>query len=238
MINRGKYPNAFGGWEKIVTIIEEEDAFNNELFLDTFLESFEVLKPYFKEDMLPKDAAQLLCEIEVFARHDTFPNAGLDKCRMAQGLAQFLSAKVFDSWDYAFALNKEYGVDVDDLTDEQCVVIDGGAAWVMEVGQLRQYYLDRTIRKMQEARLEETAQDEVEILLTDEEAAQLFTYLEEALDKEPCDNTFKHTIEWVRSNLGEDRIEEVLRSLESMGGFCDCEVLWNCTVYYDIEDDE
>ena len=74
--------------------------------------------------------------------------------------------------------------------------------------------------------------------LSHEEASQLFAYLEDVLDKEPCDNTLKHSIQWVRENLGDDRLDVIVESLESMGGFCDCEVLFNATACHDLNEED
>ena len=65
-------------------------------------------------------------------------------------------------------------------------------------------------------------------LLTKEEAASLFEFLEEGLDKSGCDHTLRSTRLWLEKNISEEMAESVIREIAAMGGHCDCEVLMNC----------
>ena len=65
-------------------------------------------------------------------------------------------------------------------------------------------------------------------LLSLEQVASLFEYLEEQLDGSGCDHSSRHTQKWLDMNVPNDDHEKVLAELEDMGGYCDCEVLMNC----------
>ncbi|MBR1702892.1 MAG: DUF2695 domain-containing protein [Lachnospiraceae bacterium] len=63
---------------------------------------------------------------------------------------------------------------------------------------------------------------------------KLFLFLENELEKEPCDHTLKHTEKWISDNFGNEKKEDIIREMKEMGGYCDCEVLLNCYENYDI----
>jgi tetratricopeptide (TPR) repeat protein len=54
----------------------------------------------------------------------------------------------------------------------------------------------------------------------------LGAYLEEKLGHEPCDHSHRHTDAWLASSGVKSRAK-ALRSLQAVGGYCDCEVLAN-----------
>lgn len=69
-------------------------------------------------------------------------------------------------------------------------------------------------------------------ILSLEQVASLFEYLEEQLDGSGCDHSRRHTQKWLDMNVPNDDHEKVLAELEDLGGYCDCEVLMNCYEEY------
>lgn len=65
----------------------------------------------------------------------------------------------------------------------------------------------------------------------------LFNYLRKCLDKEPCNHTLIHTIEWLKKKYVDNNaiIDRVLDEIREDGGYCDCEVLLNCYERYELE---
>jgi hypothetical protein len=88
----------------------------------------------------------------------------------------------------------------------------------------------RRRRLRAEYKARERAEERERLGLTREQFEDLSEYLEEALEREPCDHTLRHSVAWAQSR-GLDP-ERVTAGLEALGGFCDDEVLWN------IEPDE
>lgn len=72
-------------------------------------------------------------------------------------------------------------------------------------------------------------------LLSLEQVASLFEYVESQLDETGCDHSRRHTKQWLAMNIPKNQHEAVLTEMEDMGGFCDCEVLMNC--YEDYEEE-
>ncbi len=72
-------------------------------------------------------------------------------------------------------------------------------------------------------------------ILTVEQVAALYEYVEEMLEESGCDHTRKHTLKWLEENIPADQREAVAAEIEEMGGYCDCEVLMNCYEEYDEE---
>ncbi len=70
-------------------------------------------------------------------------------------------------------------------------------------------------------------------LLTREEVESLFDFLETALENDGCDNSLKHTKQWLMDNHKNE--DDVIKEIHEMGGFCDCEVLLNCYEDYDLD---
>lgn len=62
--------------------------------------------------------------------------------------------------------------------------------------------------------------------LTPKTLAELGEHLDSALKQDPCDHSLRHTQAWLDSQ-GTQSTEKVLKSLRSLGGCCDCEVLFN-----------
>lgn len=72
-------------------------------------------------------------------------------------------------------------------------------------------------------------------LLSSNQVASLFEYVETQLDEDGCDHSRKHTTQWLVMNIPQDQHEAVLAEIAEMGGYCDCEVLMNCYEDYDEE---
>ena len=71
-------------------------------------------------------------------------------------------------------------------------------------------------------------------LLTLEQVASLFEYLESHMNQSGCDQSFTHTKQWLAINIPQEQHEAILSEMEALGGYCDCEVLMNC--YEEYED--
>lgn len=71
-----------------------------------------------------------------------------------------------------------------------------------------------------------------EYLLSLEQVAALFEYVEEKLDESGCDHTRRHTEKWLEMNIPQSDYKAALAEIEDMGGYCDCEVLMNCYEEY------
>ena len=70
--------------------------------------------------------------------------------------------------------------------------------------------------------------------LTREEVEELFDFVGEQVEQQGCDHTRRFTDTWLKENITPERHGKVYSELEDMGGFCDCEVLYNCYEEYDI----
>ena len=77
-------------------------------------------------------------------------------------------------------------------------------------------------------------QQKVAHILTANQAAALFAYVEIRLQDESCNHTHRFTQAWLDENIDFMQHEAVLIELEDMGGYCDCEVLMNCYEDYDL----
>lgn len=71
-------------------------------------------------------------------------------------------------------------------------------------------------------------------ILSKIKAQKLFRYLEAQLEATPCDNTLHFTEQWLEDNIPQEKIENIITEIKDMGGYCDCEVLFNCYDKYDI----
>ena len=71
-------------------------------------------------------------------------------------------------------------------------------------------------------------------MLTQENVQELFAHLEEQLDHSCCDHTLRYTKQWLKDNIPQEMIESIVAEMTDMGGYCDCEVLFNCYESYDI----
>lgn len=83
-------------------------------------------------------------------------------------------------------------------------------------------------------KMEYKAQRKMGHILTANQAADLFAYVEVRLHDEGCTHTHRFTQEWLDANVDSMKHEAVLTELENMGGCCDCEVLLNCYEDYEL----
>ena len=63
--------------------------------------------------------------------------------------------------------------------------------------------------------------------LSPEQSASLRAFLEGRLESNECDHSLRNTKEGILALGVARRAKQILRWLESRGGFCDCEVLHN-----------
>jgi hypothetical protein len=66
--------------------------------------------------------------------------------------------------------------------------------------------------------------------LSDELLESLFKFVETSVDANGCDHSRRFTEKWL--GLNKVSPESVLRWLESNGGFCDCEVIFNAMQHW------
>lgn len=71
-------------------------------------------------------------------------------------------------------------------------------------------------------------------ILTANQAASLFEYIDIRLQDQRCDYTHRFTQEWLDNNIPATQHPFILAEIEDMGGFCDCEVLLNCYEDYEL----
>lgn len=72
-------------------------------------------------------------------------------------------------------------------------------------------------------------------VLKRDQVEQLFTYVSGRLGKTNCDHTMRFTELWLKETLPPDIYEAAIEEIQSMGGYCDCEVLMNCYEDYELE---
>ncbi len=72
-------------------------------------------------------------------------------------------------------------------------------------------------------------------LLSKKQVVELFAFLEDALEQEPCNHTLSNTEKWLVQHFEDKQRRSILHEIQEMGGYCDCEVLMNCYEDYDIE---
>ena len=71
-------------------------------------------------------------------------------------------------------------------------------------------------------------------VLSRDQVEQLFAYVSGRLGKVPCDHTLHFTELWLKETLPADVFAKAMEEIESMGGYCDCEVLLNCYEDYEL----
>lgn len=72
-------------------------------------------------------------------------------------------------------------------------------------------------------------------ILTDEEAMDLFFCVSGKLNRSECDNTLKYTMQWLADKKVPDP-DGIIAALQELGGYCDCELLYNCYNSFDEDD--
>lgn len=76
--------------------------------------------------------------------------------------------------------------------------------------------------------------ESTQYLLSKVEVEELFSYLENQLESASCDDTLRHTMQWLQDHFPQGKIDDILSEIEEMGGYCDCEVRMNCYEDYDL----
>lgn len=71
-------------------------------------------------------------------------------------------------------------------------------------------------------------------LLSREQAGSLLDFVDAQVGEHDCDNTLRFTRQWLNENIPPEQHEAVIEELASMGGYCDCEVMYNCYEDYDV----
>ncbi len=83
-------------------------------------------------------------------------------------------------------------------------------------------------------KMEYKSQQRVDHVLTVNQAAALFAYLEVRIQEEGCNHSRRFTQAWLDENISFMQHDAVLTELDDMGGYCDCEVLLNCYEDYEL----
>lgn len=83
-------------------------------------------------------------------------------------------------------------------------------------------------------KMEYKAQQKQEHILTADQAASLFEYVDIRLHDCGCNHTHRFTQEWLDQHVDFMLHERILSEMEDMGGYCDCEVLLNCYEDYEL----
>ena len=66
-------------------------------------------------------------------------------------------------------------------------------------------------------------------ILSRQQSESLIEYLMQKLpNPNDCDGTMKHTKKWLEENISADMRDAALKEIENNGGYCDCEVIFNC----------
>ena len=83
-------------------------------------------------------------------------------------------------------------------------------------------------------KMEYTSQQKKEHILTADQAASLFLYIELKLAYHACKHNHRFTQEWLDKHIDFMQHDAILNELEDMGGYCDCEVVANCYEDYEL----
>ncbi|MDD6051735.1 MAG: DUF2695 domain-containing protein [Clostridiales bacterium] len=83
-------------------------------------------------------------------------------------------------------------------------------------------------------KMERQTQKRVAHILSANQAADLFAYLDIRLQEEGCNHTHRFTQGWLDDHVSFMQHDAVLTELEDMGGYCDCEVLRSCYEDYEL----
>ena len=71
-------------------------------------------------------------------------------------------------------------------------------------------------------------------LLNREQAESPLEFVDEQVGEHDCDDTLRFTQQWLNENIPAEQHAAVIEELVSMGGYCDCEVMYNCYEDYDV----
>jgi ABC-type phosphate/phosphonate transport system ATPase subunit len=91
---------------------------------------------------------------------------------------------------------------------------------ILELSKEQRKALLKEIKQKYEQKSKET------LLIPIHHLEELIVYLENILEIENCNNTFKYTIKWLNSKGYKD-IETIINSFEELGAYCDCEITLN-----------
>lgn len=83
-------------------------------------------------------------------------------------------------------------------------------------------------------KMEYNTQQRIQHILTANQAAALFAHLEIRLHDEGCNHSHRFTQEWLDEHVDFMQHDAILNEIEDMGGYCDCAVLQNCYVDYEL----
>lgn len=72
-------------------------------------------------------------------------------------------------------------------------------------------------------------------ILQFDQVEKLFTYIDLRLSESGCDHTLRFTQMWLTEHLQPEQIALAIEEIQSMGGFCDCEVILNCYEDYELD---
>lgn len=71
-------------------------------------------------------------------------------------------------------------------------------------------------------------------ILSKAQVKKYFTFLENALEQQPCDHTLRYMQKWLAEHYKGGNIDDIIEEIKEMDGYCDCEALMNCYEQYDI----
>ena len=83
-------------------------------------------------------------------------------------------------------------------------------------------------------KMEQKAQQKKAHILTANDAAALFAYVEIRIQEEGCNHTHRFCQAWLDEHVDFMKHSAILNELEDMGGYCDCEVLRSCYEDYEL----
>lgn len=88
--------------------------------------------------------------------------------------------------------------------------------------------------RKQELKKKYKEQTYIEHIMSKDRVENMFAFIEKQMKKSPCGNTLRYTGQWLSRNIPREKVSAVLNEIKKMGGYCDCEVLYNCYDEYDF----
>ena len=83
-------------------------------------------------------------------------------------------------------------------------------------------------------KMEHKSQQKKAHILTANDAAALFAYVEIRIQEEGCNHTHRFCQACLDEHVDFMKHSAILNELEDMGGYCDCEVLRSCYEDYEL----
>ena len=71
-------------------------------------------------------------------------------------------------------------------------------------------------------------------VLKRDQVEQQFSYVSGRLSKDGCDHTLRFTEAWLKGTQPPEVYAAAIEEIRGMGGLCDCEMLMNCYVDYEL----